>query len=378
MADEIALKETYYPVALRKEEVSLTRHTKLPLEKVAALGTAFEPLAAVFQQVVGKGGGSGLYRVTVPRGGQLAKFQKEPAFLGTVLDGNRQIAGQARLNQVAINPAMLFMAAALMSIDKKLDSILETQQEILAFLEQKEKAKQRGNYHFLTEILQNYKHNWANETYKRSNHIKVLDIKQDAEHSILFYREQIERKIKKQGFLHSDKFVKDKLAKVQAEFKEYQMALYLYAFSSFLETLLLENYEAAYLDGVGDRIEGYALQYRELHAGCCDQIEGYAKSSVQSHLLSGLANINKFAGETAAKIPLVNKSQLDETLTETSHRLGNFRERRTEQTMERLADYQIGAAHPFVEDIKTLNRLHNQHIELLFDQQNLYLGTAED
>jgi hypothetical protein len=53
-----------------------------------------------------------------------------------------------------------------MSIDRKLDSIQETQQEILEFLEQKEKSRLKGNLNVLADVLNNYKYNWNNEKYK--------------------------------------------------------------------------------------------------------------------------------------------------------------------------------------------------------------------
>ena len=376
--DKDITNKEYYPVALRNEEVNLERYTKLPLENIAVIGTAFEPLAAVFKKfVLGNSGTSGLYWVNT-KGKQLAQFNKKPGYLGSLLTDNGAVGGgQAILKPLVCDPATLFMAAALMSINKKLDEIQETQKEIIEFLEQKEKAKLRGNHIFLTDILNNYKHNWTNEKYKNSNHIKVLDIKQDSEQSIIFYREQIDRKIKKQSLIHSDKFVKDKLRQTQNEFKEYQLALYLYAFSSFLEVMLLENFRSAYLDGVAQKIEDYTYQYRDLYSECYAQIEGYSKSSVQSYLLSGLASINKAAGETAAKIPVVSKSQIDETLIETSNRLGEFSSKKTENTMEELAIYQISAVHPFIEDIKAINRLHNQPMELIFDAENIYFCLPE-
>ena len=63
--------------------------------------------------------------------------------LGTIMDGNN-IVGQAHwikadsqvmTTTIPYNPTVLFMAMALMSIDKKLDKIQETQKEILRFLE---------------------------------------------------------------------------------------------------------------------------------------------------------------------------------------------------------------------------------------------------
>lgn len=98
---------------------------------------------------------------------------------------------------LAFDPTMLFMAAALANIDKKLDSIKEMQQEMMDFLVQKEKAELKGNLTFLYDVFNNYKYNWNNEMYKNSNHTMVLAIKKEAEAKIVFYREQIIAKVNK-------------------------------------------------------------------------------------------------------------------------------------------------------------------------------------
>ena len=287
------------------------------------------------------------------------------------------IAGQARLNPLVCNPTMLFMAVVLMRIEHKLDSIQEIQQEIIEFLEQKEKSKLRGNLNVLADVLNNYKYNWNNEKYKTNKHIQVQEIKRDAEQSIIFYREQIDKKINKQSFLHSDQDVKNKSNEIQSEFKDYQLALYLYSFSSFLEVMLLENFESAYLDSVAHKIEDYSYQYREFYTKCYDQIEGYSKSSIHSHLLSGLASINRVAGDVVAKVPIVSKSQINETLIETSNRLGRFSSRKTKQTMAQFVNNQSSCVRPFVENINAVNKLYNQPMELRFDQENIYFSLSE-
>ncbi len=369
----------YYP-AIVEEQVGIAKYTKLPLTRVPALGTAFEPFAAAFQNVVNSGGTtSGLYKVTIPKGGHLAEFKNGSGYLGSVLKENGAVGGgQAVLNPFVCNPTMLFMAAALANIDKKLDSIQEMQQELLDFLVQKERSELKGDLNFLSDTLNNYKYNWNNEKYKSSNHIKVLDIRQAAERKIHFYREQITSKINKKSFFHSDQGVKKQLGKIQSEFKDYQLALYLYSFSSFLEVMLLENFDSAYLDGIAKKIEDYSFNYRELYTKCYDQIEGYAKSSIQSHLLNGLASVNRIAGEAIAKVPVISKSQFDETLIETGEKLGKFGSKRIEQTMKQLIEKQSSYVRLFVENINVVNRLYNQPIELLFDKENIYIGAAQE
>jgi hypothetical protein len=138
--------------------------------------------------------------------------------------------------------------------------------------------------------------------------------------------------------------------------------------------MLLENFDSAYLDGISNKIQDYSVNYRELYTKCYNQIEGYSKSSIQAHLIKGLANANKFAGEAMAKVPVFSKSQIDETLTETGDRLGKFGSRRTALTMKQFVEKQSSCVRPFVENINAVNKLYNQPMDLLFDQENIYFS----
>lgn len=361
------------------EEANLLKYEKLSLSRLPALGVALEPLAVAFHNVVNGGEAkSGLYRVTVPKGGKLAKFKDGSGCLGSVLKPNGAVGGgQAVLNPLVCDPTVLIMAVVLANFDKKLDSIQEVQREILGFLVQKEKSELRGDLNFLIDIFNNYKYSWNNDKYKSSNHIKVLDIRQVAEQKIDFFRERIMSKINKKSFFHREQEVRKQLDKIESEFKDYQLALYLYSFSSFLEVILLENFDSAYLDGISNKIEDYSLKYRELYTNSYNTIESYAKSSIQSRILKGLENINKVAGETIGKVPVISKLQIDETLIEIGEKMGDFGTKRTEQTMEQFVKKQSSYVRPFIESINTVNRLYNQPIELIFERENIYFSIVE-
>jgi hypothetical protein len=205
-----------------------------------------------------------------------------------------------------------------------------------------------------------------------------LDIKETAERKIDFYRDQIVLKIQKRSFLHTNQEVKNKLEKLQSEFKDYQLALYLYSFSSFLEIMLLENYSSMYLDLISGKIEGYLSMYRDLNKKCFEQIEGYANSSIESHLFKGLAFINKTAGDSIAKVPVISKSQIDETLIKTGEKLEKISSKRTDQTLNQYLEKQSSFVLPFVENIKMVNRFYNQPVELVFDKEYLYVRATEE
>ena len=290
---------------------------------------------------------------------------------------NEGISGQARLTPVLCDPTLFLVAAALASIDKKLDEIQEIQQEILDFLKQKEKSDLRGNINFLSEVLANYKYNCNNAMYKSSNHKSVLEIKREAEKKIDFYQKQIETALAKKNVIHADRDVKKQMAKVQEGFQDYQIALYLYGFATFLDVMLLENFDGAYLTSVAQKIENYSFTYRELYTKSYDQIEAYSKTTVKSGVMRGLAVATKKTGEGIAKIPVVSKGLLDEALIGAGDRLKGMQETSTGKKMRGLVSMRTSHVQPFIENINNVNRLYNQPTEMLFDGENLYIGLGE-
>lgn len=359
-------------------EINEQTYSKLPLSRVTALGTGLEPLVAAVQQITSGGQAvSGFYKVTIPAGTHLAKFKKETDFLGTALsNSNNIIESQARLTPLVCNPAMLFAAATLASIDKKLDAIQESQKEMMDFLVQKEKSSLKGDLDFLTDVFNNFKYNWNSDKYKSANHVKVLDIRQESGRRIVFYREQIKRHLGKKALLHSDRDVRKQLEQIQDELKDYQLSLYLYGFAYFLEVLLQENYDAAYLSAISEKIDSLSLQYRELYSTAYSMLEERTKSSLQAKMLSGLSAANKFAGETIAKIPVISKSQLDENLIEAGQKLGGLGEKREKDTMQQLVARQSSDVRLFIEQINAINHIYNGQMTLIFNKETLYLGSG--
>lgn len=361
-----------------KNEISVQTYSKIPLSRLTALGTGFEPVVSAIQQVTSHGQAtSGFYKVTIPKGTHLAQFKEKSGFLGTAV-GEHGIVGQAQLNPLLCDPTMLLVAAALANIDKKLDAIQEVQQEMLDFLAQKGKSALKADLNFLMDIQNNYKYNWNSEKYKAANHAKVLDIRQEAARQIDFYQEQIKKQLGKKTLLHSDHDVQKMLEKVQGEFKEYQLALYIYGFAYFLEVMLQENYEKAYLSAIAKRIDEMAFQYREFYSLAYSQIENLSKSSLQAHLFGGLSAINKGAGTAIAKIPGINKSQIDETLIEAGERICAYKNRRVQTTMQQLLERQSSCVRPFIDNINAVNRLYNEPVTLIFNHDTLYLGSTPD
>ncbi|MBR5617717.1 MAG: hypothetical protein IKW50_05985 [Oscillospiraceae bacterium] len=354
-------------------DLAMSGDTKIPLAELSALGVAFQPIASAIQTVVSGGGSSGIYFVNT-MGKQMFTTSGGTEFIGSLQTAAGTVGGgQARLTELACDPTMLFMAAALMSIEKKLDTIQETQEEILDYLEVKERAKLQGNLNTLGEVMTNFKYNWDNQTYKNNKHILVQQIKKDSEESIVLYRDQIAKKLKKRSFIHSDHDVKGTLQKLETQFKDYQLALYLYSYSTFLEVMLLGNFGKGYLDSAEQRITEYSLQYRTLYTECYNLMEDYSKSSIQAGVLTGLAVASKFMGEAIAKVPVISNSQLDENLIEAGYRLDKHGSRRATVALEGLAQSRMSVTLPFIENIRAVNDLYNKPVIYLFDGNNMYV-----
>lgn len=64
--------------------------------------------------------------------------------------------------------------------------IQQTQEEILEFLEERERATLQGNLNTLGDVMSNFKYNWDNEKYKTNKHILVQQIKKNRKRA-LFY-----------------------------------------------------------------------------------------------------------------------------------------------------------------------------------------------
>lgn len=364
--------EYYPPSELVKMNIDITEAQKFPIEKAAALGVAFQPLTQLLSYAVGGAGQSGLYFVNTAG---KSMFQSGGQFIGNLKAVNGGVGGGlARLTQVPLDPTMLCMAVVFMVVEKKLDAIHQAQKDILAFLELKEEAKLKGNLNALADVLNNYKFNWDNDKYKDHKHILVQDIKREAEQSIILYREQLTKALSKKALFHSSQEVKATLNTTMARVNDYQLALYTFSFSSFLEVMLLENFDTNYLNSIARKIQEYSGDYNALFEKCAEKIEKASKASLEGYALKGLSKLSDGAGKIVEKIPVINKSQLDENFIKAGGILQDVDTNRTHSVMQILADSQTNYIGAFVENILTIDNLYNQPMRLMFDSENIYIA----
>lgn len=95
-----------------------------------------------------------------------------------------------------INPTMIAIAVALMEINRKLDGIQSSIDEVLRFLETDKQAKQRGNLQTLAEIMEDFKRKGNDADFCKSGNHTVQEIRRDARQDIEFYKTRIETAVK--------------------------------------------------------------------------------------------------------------------------------------------------------------------------------------
>lgn len=366
--------EYYPPSELMKMNIDMTETQKFPIEKAAALGVAFQPLTQLSSYSAGGAGQSGLYFVNTA-GKTMFKSKSDGKYIGSLkaVDGSVG-GGAARMTQIPLDPTMLCMAVAILAVEKKLGAIHDAQKEILAFLELKEEAKLKGNLNALSDVLNNYKFNWDNDKYKGHKHILVQDIKREAEQSIILYCDQITKALSKKALFRSGQEVKAILNKTMARLNNYQLALYTFSFSSFLEVMLLENFDSKYLNSIASKIQEYSDDYTAMYQKCAEKTEKDSKDSLEGYALKGLSKLSSGAGKIVEKIPVISKSQLDENLLKAGGILQDVDNNRTQNIIQILADSQTDYISSFVENIHTIDNLYNQPMQLMFDSENIYVA----
>lgn len=370
--------------------VSLDKATKNPMAEIASLGTAFASVPEAFQTATQSiaPAADNIYQVIFPQGATGAlKAAKEGGSHGFAImqDGSSKLATlvpvdgvQQVATTVPYDPTSLFMAAALMEINKKLDAIQETQQEMFEYIRNKDKAELRGDLETLSDVLNNYRFNWDNAQYKSNKHILVQQIRNDAEKAIIQHRAQIKEEFDGKGPIHIDKDVRDAADAIRDELEEYRLSVYLYSFASFLEVMLLENFDPDYLSATAGKIEERALAYRMLYTKAYDALESQADSSVRAMALGGLSGAMGFLGKAIEKTPVGDFTPIDEALQEASKGIGEFSKGVKRDMMRKITDARSSDVRPFVENIENVNRLYNEPTMLLADDDAIYMLPIED
>ena len=194
-----------------------------------------------------------------------------------------------------------------------------------------------------------------------------------AEKAIIQHRAQIKSKFERKGPIHIDKDVRETAEAIRDELEEYRLSVYLYSFASFLEVMLLENFDPDYLAATAGKIEERSLAYRMLYTKAYDALESQADSSVRAMALGGLSGAVGFLGKAIEKTPVGDLTPIDEALQDASKGIGDFNRGVKRDMMCKITDARSSDVRPFVENIENVNRLYNEPTMLIADDDAIYV-----
>ena len=376
-------------IAEKMRDVRLEDCTKIPLASVAALGAGFAQmipsLRTVAQTITVDG--MGYIPINNLAGETLKSFSKNnpEIYAGAFKRGGKSVMAQmVKVNPqtittstvMPIDPATIMMAAMLAGIEKKLDKLQETQESILSFLEQDKQAEIQANLNVLADTLEGYRYNWDNNQYRNNHHMKVLDIKQASEKSIVFYQSQIATAIKNLPAIHTEQVVSSGAKKLTSLFRNYRMALYLFGFSSFLESLLLENFREDYLNQIAGKVQQYNEHYQNQFSKCRDMIKSYSSGSVEKQVLGGIGNASKALGKFIASSPVLSKGPVDDWLQDSGEKLLQGNKAGTERAAA-ILDTEDGIGNEmFIDSIRSVESICNHTTGILFDADAIYIAAV--
>ena len=377
-ADRSAPMPSVISQAIAERECALSKAIQIPYSEIAQKGNTLMQLAPALKSFIrgNKIGNGSLVRVVFPKGvkGKLALDSNGQA-LGGILKKDGGLA-QARLS--AIDPFSLAsqaaMAAVIIQINQRLDTIQKTQQQILGFLERDKQAEQQGDLNVLTGILEGYQYNWDNVQYIQNQSMKVADIKQSAERNLAFYQGQIADTITKLSAIHLESAIRPAVADLSKQLANYRMAVYLHSFAIFLEVMLNKNYSSEYLNQLAEKVQDNNTRYQSDVSSCRDLIRKLSAGTIDAKVSAWLGDAGHTIGNALDHVPLLSKWSVNQWFREQGNALLKGNDKRTENAAALLDTREETNDAIFVDCIRSVNAICNQATDILFDENALYLA----
>ena len=383
-----------FPV-YKASELDLSRYKKIPLTGLAAMGAAFAQLpegARTAVQTVSRQINLN-ETLFVGYGPQIPGGFLKANSLGTVGNimrvneqGKQVIAARMRFNPInsvpvtqttavvmPVDPVTLAIAVAVFAVDQKLSVLTEKVEEVLQFLKLEKQATQRGNLNRLAEIMDEVKQGRLDEKMCNAHLVGIEAIIKDAHKDIIFYHQKIEEQLGAQKALHGKQQAEALQDQVMAEFCEYQLACYLYAYARMLETVLHGDMDAAHLQHVADVMKSHADRYEALYEQCHAQLAAYQRKAVESVLLGSIGNAAKAVGEKLAAVPVLSKGPVDEALISAGEAMGKHNRDAVAKRLERFVPLADSRMRPFEESVRTLELVCHEPTGMLTDGEHVYV-----
>lgn len=365
-------------------DYSIVNYENFSLDTLATTGLNLSSIIPAIKEAKALKQTSGtLYRMIPPKGMITGTLQsKNGITLGHFTNKKGIITNRASFEAVGktaatVNPYALLIMAAVTIVTKKLDTIKENQLEIIEYLKLQEESRIKGNIKTLQDISEQLKYNLNNEQFRNNKLILIQDIKKEAEASIINSKSLVASKASKTTFFHFDKNIQDKKDQMEKIMSNYQLALYQFSYSSFLEVMLYENYDKSYLDYAYNKVIGYIDDYKKIQTDCYERLTKDSNTSIESVAIKGFAGMTKGIGKAIQKISLSTSGKDETELLEFSDKVKDYNNQRIESKLNSFIQSQEACSSVFANNIKVVNNLFNNELEILFDDETLYISITQ-
>lgn len=327
----------------------------------------------------------GIYKAIIPSGTHLAKLKEKAGYISTLIDENG-IAGQAQLIPIdefigkgkSIDLTMICTMTMLMNLDQKLNEIQETQQNILSTIETQEHSQIKGNIKMLFDVISNLKYRYQDQVYKNDYKTKAIDIKQEAYQNIEKYKERISIQLNRRKGLHISSLETNKeTIELVNQFQYYRLAIYMFSYSLYVETLLADNYETNVIENALMQIRQYNMEYRKLYTKTYNYLKQFAQSSLDLKAIQSLGKASKKLGKSIEKIPVISKTPVDDLLISLGNGVKSLPNDFIDRLMDKFRLYKDLNVLEFAQQFRKLEQIYNHENEFLMDHESIYIPNSE-
>lgn len=369
-----------------RKHIDSNNAISVPIMELATLGAGVSSLIpslrTITQTTAIDTQGLGLYQLANASVGDTLKVAKNGNFWGAFKTSsgkskfvqlkNADLLSATTTAVMPINPAIVMMAVALFTIEKKLNEIAKMEKQILEFLEREKKAEIEADIETLVNIINKYKLNWDNEHFITNNHKMVLDIQRTARKNINFYQKEVKDLISSNQLISFQSQVSAKVNKLLNKFNYYKLSLYAYSLASLLEIMLSGNFKE-YISGIKNELMTLSNTYEKIFEKASSCIEKMSSSSVETNFLKGIGFAAKGVGDFIGSIPFVKDGPVDEFLQDGGDAIEENAKEIEKAAIKKFKTIRNPGINDITKQMKDITLIYNHTSQIYFDDKMIYL-----
>jgi hypothetical protein len=317
-----------------------------------------------------------LYKITnLGKKDSLKSMKDGKTFWGAIKkeDGSSTMAKLKEVksnNAITLDPTIMMMSVALVSIEQELGEIKELSKKIYSFLEHEKESEIESDLEILNRSIGDFRFNLEDEKYLINNHKQVMDIKRTSNKNMLFYKKEIKDYLSKDKLFTTNNSLNSIILDIQKKFRYYRLSLYIYSFSTFMEILLLGNYKTDYLLNKKNELDELDNEYLEVFNKALEYVKKNANKSLEGNVLTGLGSAGKAIGNLAEKVKI---KSVDNWLNEKGDNLKQSGQNIKNDFITKFEEMKESNSKPFINQIEKVDSIYNKTKEIYFDKENIYL-----